>query len=108
MLKRRLVDSVRHPLAWVTEIKDHYTDDVILPPHVTYQPFDQKVLEELEAEQNYPHDPLSSGQGLNGLVLPRNGLDFTDHALRHRVLQREQGNPRTMDTESDNSQFNFN
>ena len=86
MLKRRLLDSVRHPLAWVPELKNHYTDDVILLPHVTYQPFDHKVLEELEAENNYPHVPLSSGQGLIGLVLPRNGLDFTDLAPRRRVL----------------------
>ena len=98
MLKRRLVYSVRHPLAWVPELKDHYTFDVILPPHVTYQPFDQKVLYKLEAEHNYSHVPLSSEQGRN-----KNVLNFTDHAPRRRVRQREQGSPRTIDNESDHS-----
>ena len=108
MLKRRLVDSLRHPLAWVLELKDHYTGDVILPLHVTYQPFDQKVLKKLKAEHNYQHVPLSSGQGIIGLVLLRTRLDFTDLAPRRLVLQREQGSPRTIDTKSDDSQLNFN
>ena len=108
MLKSRLVDSLRHPLAWVPQLKDHYIDEVILPAHVTYQPFDQMVLDELEAENNYTHILFSSWQGLIGLDIPRTGLDFTDHAPRRRVHQRQQGSPRTMDNDSDNSEFNFN
>ena len=107
IVKRRVVDFVRYPLALVVKLKDHYIGDVILSPHVAYRPFNQNVLEELKAKHNYQHVPLSSKQGLIKLVLARTGLNFTDLALRRRVLQREQGSSRTMNTESNYSQFNF-
>ena len=91
ILKRRLVESVRFPLAWVPEVKGHYTGDVILVQHVTHDPFDLAILTEVKADTTRPA-MLSSGQGL------------TELAPQLRVLQRQHGN---IPSQNDHSQFNF-
>ena len=73
MLKRRLVESVRFPLAWIPEIKGHFTGDVIFGPHVTHEPFDLAIFAEVNAETT-PPTPLCNGQGLTGLVSQRRVL----------------------------------
>ena len=108
MLRRRLIDSVRSPLAWVPEIQNHNTGDIILPPHVTHLPFDIDALSEAHADEIVRRNrrvlSLSSGAGLTGL------------APQRRVLQRQHGLPRGLDEvdgpdsdqENDRANFNFN
>ena len=110
MLRRRLLDSIRNPIAWVPEIQNHSTGDVILPPHVTHLPFDMVAVSDAQVEalareqrNNRLTPSLSSGIGLTGLVPQR------------RVLHRLHGLPRGMDEvdarnddpENDHSNFNF-
>ena len=75
MLKRRLLEYARISINGLLELNHHNNGDVILPPHVTHEPFDISALSEVRAEINLS-SPLSNGAGLKGL------------APRTRVLQR--------------------
>ena len=94
MLKRRLLEYARISISGLPELKNHNNGDVILPPHVTYEPFDIPALSEVRAKI-HSSSPLSNGAGLTG---------FTQ---RTRVLQRQHGIPRASYPENNISQFNF-
>ena len=94
MLKRRLLEYARISISGLPELNNHNNGDVILPSHVTYEPFDISALSEVRAKIN-SFSPLSNGAGLTGL------------AQRTRVLQRQHGIPRASDPENNISQFNF-
>ena len=86
MLKRRLLEYARISISGLPELQNHNNGDVILPPHVTYEPFDISALSEVRAKIN-SSSPLSNGAGLTGL------------AQRTRVLQRQHGIPRASNPE---------
>ena len=89
MLRRRLLDSIRNPIGLVSEIQNHTTGDVILPPHVTHLPFDMDALNEAQVDMLLSTGPRTpSMSGFEGLI----GLP-----PRRRVLQRQHGLPRGMD-----------
>ena len=67
MLKRRLLESARISINGPPELKNHNNGHVILPPHVTYEPFDIIALSEVRAKIN-SSSPLSNGAGLTGLA----------------------------------------
>ena len=94
MLKRRLLEYARISIGVLPELQNHSNGDVILPPHVTHEPFDLSVLTEVRVEINLS-SPLSNGAGLTGL------------APLTRVLQRQHGIPRASDPENEISQFNL-
>ena len=94
MLKRRLLEYGRISISGLQELKNHNNGDVILPPHVTYEPFDKSALSEVQAQIN-SSSPLSNGAGLTVL------------AQLTQVLQRQHGIPRASDLENNISQFNF-
>ena len=94
MLKLRLLEYARISIGGLPKLKNHNNGDVILPPHVTHEPFDISALSEVRLKINSSY-PLSSGAGLTGL------------ALRIRIIQRQNCIPRASDSENDISQFNF-
>ena len=94
MLKRRLLEYARILISGLPELQNHNNGDVILQPHMSYEPFDISALSEVRAKIN-SSSPLSNGAGLTGL------------AQRTRVLQRQHGIPRASDQENDISTFNF-
>ena len=94
MLKRRLMEYARISISGRPELKNHNNGDVILPPHVTYDPFDISALSEVRTQINSSF-PLSNKAGLTIL------------AQRTRVLQRQHGIPRVSDLENNILQFNF-
>ena len=94
MVKRRLLEYARISISGLPELKNHNKSDVILPPHVTYEPFDISALSKVRSKIN-SSSPLSNVAGLTGL------------AQRTRVLQRQHGIPRASDPENNISQFNF-
>ena len=81
MLKRRLLEYARMSIRGLPELMNHNNGDIILLPHVTYEPFDISALSEVRAQIN-SSSPLSNGAGLTGL------------AQRTRVLQRQHEIPR--------------
>ena len=52
MLKRRLLEYARISISGLSELKNHNNGDVILPPHVTYEPFDISALSEVRGKIN--------------------------------------------------------
>ena len=52
MLKRRLLEYARISISGLPELKNHNNGDVILQPHVTYEPFDISALSEVRAKIN--------------------------------------------------------
>ena len=52
MLKRRQLEYARISITGLPELKNHNNGDVILPPHVTYEPFDISALSEVWAKIN--------------------------------------------------------
>ena len=94
MLKRRLLEYARISITGFPELMNHNNGDVILPPHVSYEPFDISALSEVRAQIN-SSSPLSNVAGLTGL------------AQRTRVLQRQHGIPRASNPENNISKFTF-
>ena len=94
MLKRRLLEYTRMSISGLPELMNHNNGDVILPPYVTYEPFDISALSEVRTQIN-SSSPLSNGANLTGL------------AQHTRVLQRQHGIPRASNPEKYISQFNF-
>ena len=84
MLKRRLLEYAGISISGLPELNNHNNGDIILPPHVTYKPFDISALSKERAKINSFYQ-LSNGAGLIGLAKPT------------RVLQRQHGIPRASD-----------
>ena len=67
MLKRLLLEYACISISGISELTNHNNNDVILPPHVTYEPFDISALSKVQAHIN-SSSPLSNGACLTGLA----------------------------------------
>ena len=102
-LQRLLAESLNSPLEWVPTILKHAPGDIILPNHVTLQPFEMDALTDAQLGLTLRSALFSSSQGV------------TEVAQRRRVLQCLQILPRGLDevdlrsndSENDISQFNL-